>query len=112
VTFVAFSINTFAALLACSALMAVPLILAMVMAPSSNSSRCSASELAADNIRVNAVAPGVIRTPIDGEANVDAFGGVALLNRVGEVQEITEAILHLATGIILPVDGGIISGRN
>ncbi len=76
-----------------------------------------ASELAADRIQVNAVAPGVIRTPIYGDSDMDAFGGVALMNRVGEVQEITDAVLHLATasfttGVILPVDGGYVSGRN
>lgn len=75
-----------------------------------------ASELAADNIRVNAVAPGVIRTPIYNGTDVDAFGGLALQNRVGEVEETTEAILHLATagfttGVILPVDGGYVHGR-
>jgi len=75
-----------------------------------------ASELAADNIRVNAVAPGIIRTPIYGDADVDAFGGVALMNRVGEVQEITEAVIYLTTatfttGVILPVDGGFVHGR-
>ena len=75
-----------------------------------------ASELAADNIRVNAVAPGIVRTPIYGDADVDAFGGVALMNRVGEVQEITEAVIYLATagfttGVILPVDGGFVHGR-
>ncbi len=76
-----------------------------------------ASELAKDRIQVNAVAPGVIRTPLYGESDVDALGGVALMNRVGEVQEITDAVLHLATssfttGVILPVDGGYVSGRN
>ena len=75
-----------------------------------------AAELAADNIRVNLVAPGVVRTPIYGDADVDSFGGVALLNRVGEVGEITEAVVHLATanfttGIIMPVDGGYVAGR-
>ena len=75
------------------------------------------SELAADNIRVNAVAPGIVRTPIYGEADVDAFGGIALVNRVGEVQEITEVVLHLAaasftTGVIIPVDGGYVYGRS
>lgn len=75
-----------------------------------------AAELAADNIRVNMVAPGVIRTPIYSGANVDDFGGVALMNRVGEVEEITAAVLHLATatfttGVIMAVDGGYQHGR-
>ena len=75
-----------------------------------------AAELASDNIRVNAVAPGVIRTPIHGDANVDSFGDVALLKRVGEVNETTEAVLYLATadfttGHILRVDGGYVAGR-
>ena len=57
-----------------------------------------------------------VRTPIYGDADVDSFGGVALLNRVGEVEEITEAVVHLATakfttGIIMPVDGGYMGGR-
>ena len=75
-----------------------------------------ASELATDDIRVNAVAPGVIRTPIYGDADIDALGTTALLNRAGEVSEITDAVLHLAnanytTGVIMPVDGGYVHGR-
>ena len=74
-----------------------------------------AAELAADNIRVNMVAPGVVRTPLQGDG-VDAYGGLALLNRVGESEEISEAVLYLieaafVTGHILPVDGGFITGR-
>ena len=74
------------------------------------------SELAGDNIRVNTVAPGVIRTPLYGDNDVDSFGGVALSNRVGEVSEITDAILYIAsadfvTGITLNVDGGYVVGR-
>jgi len=75
-----------------------------------------AAELAADNIRVNLVAPGFVRTPIFGDADVDAFGGTALLGRVGEVEEITDAVIYLAsasftTGIIMPVDGGYLAGQ-
>ena len=41
---------------------------------------------------------------------------ILFLNRVGEVEETTDAIIHLATagfttGVILPVDGGYVSGR-
>ncbi|MFI6043727.1 SDR family NAD(P)-dependent oxidoreductase [Nocardia sp. NPDC051321] len=75
-----------------------------------------AAELAADAIRVNAVAPGIIRTPLFGDGDETASGRLALLNRIGEVAETTAAVLYLAdaeftTGHILPVDGGFISGR-
>ena len=75
-----------------------------------------ASELAADNIRINTVAPGIIRTPIYDDADVDSFGGIALMNRVGEVEDITDAIIYLATagfttGTTLVVDGGYVPGR-
>ena len=75
-----------------------------------------ASELAPDNIRVNVVAPGVIRTPIHNGYDVDDLAGLHLLNRVGEVREVVDAVRHLAdaeftTGVNLPVDGGHIAGR-
>ncbi|MGI9324844.1 MAG: SDR family NAD(P)-dependent oxidoreductase [Pseudomonadales bacterium] len=75
-----------------------------------------ASELAPDNIRVNIVAPGIIRTPIHNGYDVDDLARLHLLNRVGEVQEVVDAVLHLAnaeftTGVNLPVDGGHIAGR-
>ncbi len=75
-----------------------------------------ASELAQDNIRVNTIAPGVIRTPIYGDSDVDSFGGIALRNRVGEMKDTTDAILYLAdadfvTGVTLNVDGGYAAGR-
>ncbi|WP_214323758.1 SDR family NAD(P)-dependent oxidoreductase [Nonomuraea sediminis] len=75
-----------------------------------------AAELAGHGIRVNLVAPGVIRTPLHSASDVDSYGGIALLNRVGEVEETTAAVLYLAeaaftTGHILRVDGGYVTGR-
>lgn len=75
-----------------------------------------AAELVPDNIRVNAVAPGIIRTSLFDGMDVDQFAGMAMMNRVGEADEIAEAVVYLAeaefvTGHILPVDGGYVSGR-
>ena len=75
-----------------------------------------AAELAADGIRVNTVAPGVIRTPMLGDGDPNAYKGLALMNRIGEVEDITDAVLYLAgadfmTGHTLNVDGGFVTGR-
>ena len=75
-----------------------------------------ATELAPNNIRVNTLAPGVIRTPIHGDADVDSFAGIHPLNRIGEVKDTTDAALYLATanfvtGMVFEVDGGYTHGR-
>ncbi len=74
------------------------------------------AELAPHNIRVNTVAPGIIRTPLHNGTNVDDYAGIHPLNRVGEVDEITDAVIYMAnstytTGEILAVDGGYRAGR-
>lgn len=75
-----------------------------------------AAELAPYGVRVNAVAPGIVRTPLHNGYDVDSLGGLALLDRVGETDEIADAIVYLAdaefvTGHILNVDGGYVGGR-
>lgn len=75
-----------------------------------------AAEFGKDNIRVNTIAPGTIRTPMHGE-HADQAAGLHLLNRVGEVEDIAEMVYTVArskfiTGAILNVDGGIGAGRN
>lgn len=76
-----------------------------------------AIELATDNIRVNAVAPGIIKTPIHGlqDEEFANLNGMQPLGRVGEVKDIVDAVLYLAdaqfvTGVVLPVDGGVSAG--
>lgn len=74
-----------------------------------------AAELAPHGIRVNTLAPGIIRTSLAG-ANPDAFSSVAPLGRIGEVQDTSDAVLYLAragfvTGTLLEVDGGYSHGR-
>ena len=73
-----------------------------------------AAELARYRIRVNTLAPGIIRTPLIEDA--DALAGIHPLGRVGEVAEISDAVLFLATagfvtGTILEVDGGYAHAR-
>ena len=76
-----------------------------------------AAELARHGIRVNEVAPGIVRTPLHDPAQVDGLGGLAVLNRVGEAAEVAEAIHYLATagfvtGHILDIDGGFVTARS
>lgn len=74
-----------------------------------------ASEFGKNNIRINTVAPGVIRTPMYGD-NADANVGLHLLTHIGEVQDIAEMVYTVGkstfiTGAIINVDGGMGSGH-
>ncbi|MDA0748574.1 MAG: 3-oxoacyl-ACP reductase FabG [bacterium] len=78
-----------------------------------------AKELAPDGIRVNAVAPGVIDTPMQHKHStpeqLDRFSGAVPLKRLGKAEEIVGAVLLLAsdqgsyiTGEIIDVNGGLL----
>jgi NAD(P)-dependent dehydrogenase (short-subunit alcohol dehydrogenase family) len=78
--------------------------------------RSLATELAARGIRVNAVSPGVIKTPMHPAERHEVLAGQQPLRRLGEVRDIVEAVLFLesasfVTGEILHVDGGQSAGR-
>ena len=75
-----------------------------------------ARELARWWIRVNAVAPGIIRTPMHDGGNEEFLAGLHPMNRIGSIQDIVDATLYLedasfVTGEILHVDGGQIAGQ-
>ena len=86
--------------------------------------RALAIELAAENIRVNAIAPAVVETPIFdpllSAEQLASFNSFHPIGRNGMPHDITSSVLFLAddalsgwiTGVVLPVDGGVTAGRN
>lgn len=78
--------------------------------------RSLAIEYAAKGVRVNAVSPGIIKTPMFPPEAHESLAGLHPLGRMGEVREIVEAVLYLdsagfVTGEVLHVDGGQHAGR-
>jgi NAD(P)-dependent dehydrogenase (short-subunit alcohol dehydrogenase family) len=78
--------------------------------------RALAIEYAKDGIRVNAVVPGVIKTPMNPPETYESKKGSNPVGRLGEISEIVDAVLFLTdatftTGEILHVDGGAHAGK-
>jgi NAD(P)-dependent dehydrogenase (short-subunit alcohol dehydrogenase family) len=81
--------------------------------------KTAAIEYATEGIRINAVGPGFINTPLLAALPQDAMAGIAALhpmNRLGTPQEVAALILFLAspeasyiTGGYYPVDGGYLA---
>lgn len=75
-----------------------------------------AIEYASRGIRVNAVSPGVIKTPMNGPETHDFLANLHPVRRMGEIGDIVDAVLYLegapfVTGEILHVDGGQSAGH-
>lgn len=75
-----------------------------------------AMELAASNIRVNAIAPGIIDTPMHTPESHGFLKGLHPIPRLGTVDEIADAALYLTqagfvTGEVIHVDGGAHAGK-
>lgn len=71
-----------------------------------------ARELGKDNIRVNAVAPGAIRTDMVAalpEEMINRLAATIPLGRLGETQDIANAFLFLASDLSSYVSGAILS---
>jgi NAD(P)-dependent dehydrogenase (short-subunit alcohol dehydrogenase family) len=75
-----------------------------------------AVEYATRGIRVNAVSPGTVKTPMHAEETHEFLAALHPVGRMGEVSDIVDAVLFLetapfVTGEILHVDGGMSAGH-
>ncbi len=75
-----------------------------------------ALELAPHNIRVVAVAPGIIDTPMYKPETHGFLKTLSPLGVIGTTKDVTDAVLYFtrasfATGVVLTVDGGMATGR-
>jgi NAD(P)-dependent dehydrogenase (short-subunit alcohol dehydrogenase family) len=99
------------------ALSAVPAVLASLTKGGLNASTKSlAIEYAKRGIRVNAVAPGVIKSPMHRVETYPQLDAMHPVGRMGEMSDVVDAILYLesasfVTGEILHVDGGQSAGH-
>jgi NAD(P)-dependent dehydrogenase (short-subunit alcohol dehydrogenase family) len=95
----------------------VPSVLASLTKGGLNAATKSlAIEYASKGVRVNAVAPGVIKTPMHAPETHDFLAKLHPVGRMGETKDIVDAVLFLesagfVTGEILHVDGGQSAGH-
>lgn len=74
-----------------------------------------ALELADKNVQVNAVAPGVIETPLHSGGDGVFLRSLSPAGRTGSTDDVVDAVLYLVdakftSGVVLPVDGGSTAG--
>ncbi len=95
----------------------VPSVLAALTKGGLNAAtRSLAVEYAKRGVRVNAVAPGVIKTPMHAPETHGFLAGLHPVGRMGDIADVVDAVLYLdsagfVTGEILRVDGGQSAGH-
>jgi NAD(P)-dependent dehydrogenase (short-subunit alcohol dehydrogenase family) len=96
---------------------AVPAVLtALTKGGVASATRSLALEYAGRGIRVNAVSPGIIQTPLHASDSYASSAALVPIGRVGQVSDVVQAVLFLEaatyiTGEILHIDGGQVAGR-
>jgi NAD(P)-dependent dehydrogenase (short-subunit alcohol dehydrogenase family) len=83
----------------------------------SAATKALAIEYARTGVRVNAVSPGIVKTPMHPPQAHQALAALHPMGRMGEVSDIVEAVLYLdaatfVTGEVLHVDGGQAAGHH
>lgn len=95
----------------------VPCVLPMLAKGGLNAAtRALALEVAGTGVRVNAVSPGIIRTPMHPDHTHEMLATLQPMCRIGEAHEIARGVLYLedspfVTGELLHIDGGASVGR-
>ncbi len=111
------SVTTITAALADNPIAGVPASIPMITKGGLNSVTLSlASEYAKDKIRFNAVAPGVVNTPMHENDPKDFMKTLSPMGTISDPKEIADAVVYLTeartvTGEVLHVDGGAHVGR-
>lgn len=111
------SVTTITASLANNPILGVPASVPMITKGGLDAITISlASEYAKSNIRFNAVAPGVVDTPLHTKTPKDFMKTLSPMGTITDPKEIADAVVYLAevrqvTGEVLHVDGGAHVGR-
>jgi NAD(P)-dependent dehydrogenase (short-subunit alcohol dehydrogenase family) len=111
------SVTTITASLADNPIAGVPASIPMITKGGLDAVTLSlASEYAKNNIRFNAVAPGVVDTPLHKETPRDLMTTLSPMGTISTAEEIADAVVYLTeartvTGEVLHVDGGSHAGR-
>jgi NAD(P)-dependent dehydrogenase (short-subunit alcohol dehydrogenase family) len=111
------SVVAITAALAHNPIHGIPASVAMITKGGLNAITLSlASEYAKDHIRFNAVAPGVVATPLHKDNSKASLSMQSPMGTISTAQEIASAVVYLTesrqiTGEVLHVDGGAHNGK-